>query len=83
MIFAVILAVLAVFFASYNQTMVEVTFFGIPVRATIGLFLVLALGLGVLIGVLLMLPGAISRSWRLSRHERKLSDLERKSGSGS
>ena len=80
MIFAVILAVLAVFFASYNQTMVQVTFFGAPVQGTIGLFLVLAMGLGVLIGVLLMLPGAIGRSWKLSRHDRKLAELEGKSG---
>lgn len=83
MIFAVALAVLAVFFASYNQTMVQVTFFGMPVQATIGLFLVLSMGVGVLIGVLLMLPAVISRSWKLSRHERKLAQLEGKPGQGS
>jgi len=76
MIVVVIVAVLAVFFASYNQGMIEVIFFGLPVQGTIGLFLVLALGLGVVLGVLIMLPGMIGRSWSLSRHRKRLAELE-------
>lgn len=76
MIVVVIVAVLAVFFASYNQGMIEVIFFGFPVQGTIGLFLVLALGLGVVLGVLIMLPGMIGRSWSLSRHRKRLAELE-------
>jgi uncharacterized integral membrane protein len=76
MIFVVIVAVLAVFFASYNQTMVEVSFFGFPVQGTVGLFLVLALGIGVVLGILIMLPGLIGRSWSLSKHRKRLAQLE-------
>ena len=76
MIVVVIVAVLAVFFTSYNQTMIEVIFFGFPVQGTIGLFLVLALGLGVVLGILIMLPGLIGRTWTLSRHKRRLAQLE-------
>ena len=76
MIVVVIVAVLAVFFTSYNQTMIEVIFFGFPVQGTVGLFLVLALGLGVVLGILIMLPGLIGRTWTLSRHKRRLAQLE-------
>jgi uncharacterized integral membrane protein len=76
MIVVVIVAVLAVFFASYNQSMIEVVFFGFPIQGTVGLFLVLALGLGVVLGVLIMLPGLIGRTWTLSKHRKRLAELE-------
>lgn len=76
MIVVVIVAVLAVFFASYNQTVIEVIFFGFPVQGTIGLFLVLTLALGVVLGILIMLPGIIGRSWTVSRQKRRLAQLE-------
>lgn len=76
LILAIAVAILAVFFASYNQTIVEISFFGYPVQGTIGLLMVVALGLGVLLGVLLMLPSIISRSWALMRHKRKIQDLQ-------
>jgi uncharacterized integral membrane protein len=82
MIVVVIVAVLAVFFASYNQTMIEVLFFGFPVQGTIGLFLVLALALGVVLGILIMLPGLIGRSWTLNQHKRRLAQLENQQYSG-
>ena len=77
LILAVAVTVLAVFFASYNPTFVEINFFGYPVQGTIGLLLVVALGLGVVVGVLLMLPSVISRSWAVMRHKRRIQDLER------
>lgn len=76
MIVVVIVAVLSVFFASYNQSMIEVFFFGFPVEGTIGLFLVLALALGVVLGILIMLPGLIGRTWTLSKHKKRLAQLE-------
>jgi uncharacterized integral membrane protein len=78
MIIVVVVAVVAVFFASYNQTMVEVVFFSIPVQGTIGLFLVLALGLGIVLGVLIMLPRVIGNSWSLSQHKRRVAELEQR-----
>jgi uncharacterized membrane protein YciS (DUF1049 family) len=76
LIIAVAVTILAVFFASYNQTMATVNFFGYQLQGTVGLLMVVALGLGVLLGVLLMLPSVISRSWALMRHKRKLQELQ-------
>jgi uncharacterized membrane protein YciS (DUF1049 family) len=76
LIVAVAVAILAVFFASYNPTVVTVNVFGYAVQGTIGLLMVIALGLGILVGVLLMLPSIISRSWALMRHKRKLQELQ-------
>ena len=81
MIFSLILVVavtiLAVFFASYNQTMVAVIFFGYPIQGTIGLMMVLAAGVGVVLGVLIMLPSVLSRNWALFRHQKKIEELEK------
>ena len=79
LIIAVAVTILAVFFASYNQTMVAIDFFGYQIQGTVGLLMVVALGLGVLLGVLLMLPSVISRSWALMRHKRKLQELQNES----
>ena len=76
LVIAVTVTILAVFFASYNQTMVTVNFFGYPVQGTVGLLMVVALGVGVLLGVVFMLPSVISRSWALMRHKRKLQELQ-------
>ena len=76
LILAVAVTILAVFFASYNQTVITVNLFGYQVQGTVGLLMVVALGVGVLVGVLLMLPSVISRSWALMRHKRKLQELQ-------
>jgi uncharacterized integral membrane protein len=80
MLFALVVAVavtiLAVFFANYNQTKVVINLFGYALQGPMGLFLVIALGIGVLVGVLMLLPSVISRSWTLMRHRRKLEELE-------
>ena len=76
LILAVAITILAVFFASYNQSVIAVNLFGYKVQGTVGLLMVVAWGFGVLVGVLLMLPSVISRSWALMRHNRKLQDLQ-------
>ena len=76
LILAVAVTILAVFFASYNQTVVAVNLFGYQVQGTVGLLMVRGFGIGVLVGVLLMLPSVISRSWALMRHKRKLQELQ-------
>jgi putative membrane protein len=82
LILAVAVTILAVFFASYNQSVIAVNVFGYQVKGTVGLLMVIALGVGVLVGVLLMLPSAISRSWALMRHKRKLQELQQASQAG-
>jgi hypothetical protein len=76
LVLAVAVTILAVFFATYNLTVIHVNLFGYPVTGTVGVIIVVALGMGVLLGVVLMLPALISRSWALMRHKRKIQDLQ-------
>ena len=76
LIVAIAVTILVVYFASFNLTVVTVNLFGYSVQGTVGLLMVVALGIGVLVGVLLMLPTVISRSWALMRHKRKLQELQ-------
>ena len=76
LIIALAIAILAVFFALENTMMVTVSFFGYAVDGSLALFLLIALGAGVLIGVLLMVPGRIKSGLSHARSRRKISDLE-------
>ena len=75
MIIAVILSVLAAFFANYNRAVVEVNVFGRSVTGTLGIVTVVALGIGVLLGIATAMPVVIGRSWQLIRLRRELEDL--------
>ncbi len=76
LVLAVVFSILAVYFANYNQTVVEVSLFGHPAKGSLGLIIVIAIGIGVVLGVLVMLPSIVSRSWALIRHKRKIEDLQ-------
>ena len=76
LVLAVVFAILAVYFANFNQQIVQVSLFGYPAKGTLGFLIIIAIGVGVLLGVLVMLPSFISRSWALVRHKRKIEDLE-------
>src|SRR5512143_2449401 len=76
MIMFVVLAILAAYVASNNLTPMNISLLGYPLRAPSGLLLVTALGVGFLLGVLLMLPAVISKSWAVIRHRRKIQDLQ-------
>ncbi len=71
-------AVVAVMLALENTTMVQVTFFGYAVQGAIGLFMLIALGIGVVLGILLMLPSLIGHSWTVMQSKRKIAQLEYK-----
>ena len=76
LVLAVVVTILAAYFASNNLTAMQITLLGYSVKGTTGIMIVSAFGGGVLLGVLLMLPALISRSWALIRHKRKLQDLQ-------
>ncbi len=76
LILTIAVTIAAVVFSLENVTIIHITFFGYPVDGSAGLFILIALGVGVLLGVLLMLPPLIGNSWALMRHKRKLADLE-------
>jgi lipopolysaccharide assembly protein A len=70
--------ILAVVLALENMTMVQVTFFGYAVQGAVGLFMLIALGVGVVLGILLMVPSLIGRSWTVMQSRRRIAQLESK-----
>ncbi len=75
MILLVIMTVLAAYIASNNVTVIGLNILGYPLKGSAGVLVVSAFGLGVLLGIVAMLPALISRSWAVIRHRRRLQDL--------
>jgi len=78
LILALVFAILAVIFASQNPNIVTVSFYGYRVDGSLALFILLSVIIGILIGSLMMAPGAIKRSVELRNHRKKLGGLEKK-----
>ena len=78
LIVTIVVAIAAVLFASYNHQVTHVDLFGYGVDGEVGLFIIIALGVGVLIGVLLMLPSVWKRSWAVTRQKRVIEELGQK-----
>jgi len=78
LVIMVAVAILAVLFATYNPTLVEIDLFGYALQGTIGLFLVVALGIGVLVGVIVMLPSLWKRSFAIQRQRKQMEELSQK-----
>ncbi len=76
LIIFVVMSILAAYFATNNLDPITVNLLGYPIRGTTGTLIVTALGIGVLLGIVMMLPAYISRSWALIRHRRKLQDIQ-------
>ena len=77
LIFTLLVAILAVVFAVSNSMVVDVKFFSWSTTGSLSLLLVIALTLGILIGVLLMLPSVLRHSFRNSGLKRKLIRTEK------
>lgn len=79
MIFTVIvtiaITIAAVMISLQNPTIVRLSLFSYLVEGPVGLLLLIALGGGVLLGILLMLPALISRSWALIRQRKQMENL--------
>jgi uncharacterized membrane protein YciS (DUF1049 family) len=76
LILALVIAILAVFFALENTAMVTVSFFGYAVSGSLALFILVALGIGLLLGVLIMAPGRIKSGLSNRRSAKKINSLE-------
>jgi len=74
MVIAVVASILAVFFANHNQVLIEVNIFGFVVKGSLGVIIVVATGMGVLLGILTMLPALLEQSWKLIRSRRELEE---------
>ncbi|MEW6241244.1 MAG: LapA family protein [Chloroflexota bacterium] len=79
MIFTVIvtiaITIAAVMISLQNPAIVRISLFGYLVDGPVGLLLLIALGSGVLLGILLMLPALISRSWALMRQRKQMENM--------
>ena len=75
MILLVIISILAAYIASNNVALIDLNILGYPLKGSAGVLVVSAFGIGVLLGILVMLPALISRSWAVIRHRRKLQDV--------
>ena len=76
LILALVIAIVMVFFALENPVMVTVSFFGYAIEGSLALFILAAMGIGVLIGLLLMIPGRIRSGLSNARHRKKIGTLE-------
>ena len=79
LILALAFAVVAVIFALANPMIVQVNFFGMQQEpgGSLAIFILIAVALGILIGVLVMTPGAIKRNLALSGEKRKRKGTEK------
>ena len=76
LILALVIAIVMIFFALENPLMVSVSFFGYAVEGSLALFILAAMGIGVLIGLLLMVPGRIKSGLSNARNRKKIGTLE-------
>ncbi len=75
-IIALLIAVVAVVFALQNTAAVTVTFLFWSIHGSLALVLLLTLLTGVLISVLVSLPGLVRRKWTGAGQKKKLAALE-------
>lgn len=76
LILALIMAIVMVFFALENPVMVTVSFFGYAVQGSLALIIMVAMGIGVLIGLLVVIPGRIKSGLSNARNRKKIGNLE-------
>jgi putative membrane protein len=76
LVLALVIVIVMVFFALENPLMVSVSFFGYAVEGSLALFILAGMGIGVLIGLLLVLPGRIHSSLSNVRNRKKIETLQ-------
>jgi uncharacterized integral membrane protein len=76
LILALAFAIVAVIFALQNTAVVTVTFFSLSFEGSLALVILVAVALGILIGVLVMTPGRVKSSLVSARNRKKIGELE-------
>ena len=77
LVLALFIAIIAVIFALQNTAAVTVSFFFWQFHESLALVLLLTVILGVLIGILTILPGSIRSKLRISSQRKKVDALEK------
>lgn len=78
LIIALLIAIVAVIFALQNTALVVVSFFAWQFEQSLALVLLFTVIVGVIIGILTVLPGALRSKWRVSSQRKKIDNLEKK-----
>ncbi len=78
LIMILVVAILAIFFTNANQAVIQVIVFGHIIKSATGLLLVGALGIGIVLGILSMLPSVLKRSLDVLRHKEELAQMKQK-----
>jgi len=78
LILILVISILAIFLTNSNQTMVEVIVFGYTFQSTTGFLIIGTLCIGIVLGVLSMLPSVWKRSFALLRMGEELAQIKQK-----
>lgn len=77
LIVALVLAIVSVIFALQNSDVIKVVFFSLKMEGPFALFILASLAIGVVIGILVMVPSVIKNAITISRHRKRIDGLEK------
>jgi putative membrane protein len=77
LIFALVIAVIAVIFALQNTMVVTISFLAWEITGSLSLVLLITLAIGAVIGLLVLAPSAIKNSIAVSSHRKRVGSLEK------
>lgn len=76
LIIALVIAVLAVVFALQNSMLVTISFFSWTITGSLSLVLLATLAIGVLIGLLVLSPALLKKTFKSSSQRKRIDALE-------
>jgi len=76
LIVALLIAVLAVIFALQNSMLVTISFFSWTITGSLSLVLLATLAIGVLIGLLVLAPNLLKKTFKSSSQRKRIDALE-------
>jgi len=76
-ILVIVVAVFAVIFAAENSTSVQVSFLGWSTTGLLSIVLVITLAIGLILGVVIMLPTVLKRRQHAARLKKRVASLEK------
>jgi uncharacterized membrane protein YciS (DUF1049 family) len=82
LVMALIIAILAVIFALQNAGVVTVAFFASNLEGSLALVLLITFAVGVIVGILLVLPYLIRRSLKVRNLSRRIQETEKRANEG-
>lgn len=77
LIVALILAIVSVAVALQNSRVVPFTFFSLHWNGPFAIFILASLAIGMVIGILVMVPGAIKNAITISRHRKQIDGMQK------